>query len=295
MTPPPSSEDESDGGAAGGSSTSPHKIETLETTSLLGRTASIGAVPRFEKPGDTQGTLSWIQIAAIVYFSVGGGPFGFEEGLTASTPAVCLTALTLMALLWALPQALFIAELATRFDLGYNQWIVSSIGTTAAMAHNLIRVAFGVLTNGVYADLFSTYFSKVLSPSLLEFGSSSSSLPVESGDRLFAFSWQKILGLALFEATVVGINLGGMKIVGKASVALLFLVLSPFLVMACWAFPRLDWRLLGTFPSSREEFRRDVDLSLLVSILMFNVGLPSPSSFPLRSVFLTRNRGKKLS
>ena len=48
--------------------------------------------------------LTWISIAGVTYFSVGGGPFGFEESLLASTPAICFWGLVIFTVLWALPQ-----------------------------------------------------------------------------------------------------------------------------------------------------------------------------------------------
>lgn len=56
-----------------------------------------------------------------MYFSVGGGPFGFEQSLTASSPAFAFWGLLIMALLWALPQSLVVAELSTEMQFGYNE------------------------------------------------------------------------------------------------------------------------------------------------------------------------------
>jgi serine/threonine-protein phosphatase 2A regulatory subunit B' len=120
---------------------------------------------------------------------LGGGPFGFEESLLASTPAVCFWGLLAFTLLWALPQvgfyfyyflcrqALCISEIATRFPYGYNQWIVSAFGPFVGFMHSIIRVAFSICTNAVYATLFTQYFMSVrffwlvFSPFSLGFGS----------------------------------------------------------------------------------------------------------------------------
>lgn len=59
-----------------------------------------------------------------MYFNVCGGPFGFEYALLASSPAFALWGLLLVALVWALPQALIVAELSSQLPHGYNEVVV---------------------------------------------------------------------------------------------------------------------------------------------------------------------------
>eukprot|EP01105_Mastigella_eilhardi_P017023 TRINITY_DN3914_c0_g1_i3.p1 TRINITY_DN3914_c0_g1~~TRINITY_DN3914_c0_g1_i3.p1 ORF type:complete len:593 (+),score=128.16 TRINITY_DN3914_c0_g1_i3:163-1779(+) len=189
--------------------------------------------------------LSWIALAGIIYFSVGGGPFGFETVLLAADPSVCFWTLLAFALLWALPQAICIAELSTRYTRGYNEWVTAAGGTWIGFTHSLLRVCFNVLNNAVYAELFMMYFEEL----------------VQLGPWAHA-------GVTLgFEALVVAVNLVGVQIVGKASVGLLVIMLSPFVVMFCLAVPHLDFKMLVEFPSPASS----IDVGLLVSVIMFNL------------------------
>ena len=98
--------------------------EPQDAAMSVGNTSVSVIEAHHELPSPTEEaarTLSWMALTGIghatlifsvvlnfsVYFSVGGGPFGFEASLTASYPAMCMWTLLLIALLWAVRKLLF--------------------------------------------------------------------------------------------------------------------------------------------------------------------------------------------
>lgn len=65
----------------------------------------------------------------------------------------------------------------------------------------------------------------------------------------------------------MSVNFIGLRIVGKASVGLLLLVLSPFVVMFCIAIPKLDPAILVDF----SQGFKNVDGPVLISVIQFNL------------------------
>ncbi|KAH3743159.1 polyamine transporter [Pelomyxa schiedti] len=210
-------------------------------------------------------SLTWVALTGIVYFSVGGGPFGFEASLAASTPSIAFWGLLGMALLWALPQSMVVSEMATVMQFGYNQWVTTSLGEFYGFAHAFMRIMFSLFYNAIFADLFTTYFDAIV--------------PLTTLTRIFV--------LLAFEFVVVGINMIGIRIVGTASFLLVIIVLSPFLSLFLMAAPQLNFSLLVTFPDGFD----DIDMGLLISVLMFNLtgwdfvgNISSTAKKPMRDV-----------
>lgn len=54
-------------------------------------------------------------LTALIFFSVSGGPFGFEEAVDAGGSAWVLIGCLLVPLLWSVPEALMTAELSSAF------------------------------------------------------------------------------------------------------------------------------------------------------------------------------------
>ncbi|KAH3746284.1 Polyamine transporter PUT1 [Pelomyxa schiedti] len=197
-------------------------------------------------------TVPFVCLAGIVYFSVGGGPFGFEESISASSIALCFWTLIAAALLWALPQALCIAELSTLFRFGYNEWCTETLGSFCGFSHSIVRVVFSALTNAIYADLFATYALGIIS--------------LHTTQHEFLIRCALIAG---FELCVASVNCaGGVRTVGIAMIALTVLVLSPFAVMLVLAIPTLTLKPLVDIKISDLN---NADVPLLICSIMFNL------------------------
>ena len=56
-----------------------------------------------------------VALVALIFFSVSGGPFGFEEAVEAAGTGWVLVGCAIMPLLWSVPEALMTAELSAAF------------------------------------------------------------------------------------------------------------------------------------------------------------------------------------
>jgi hypothetical protein len=69
-------------------------------------------------------------LAALIFFSVSGGPFGMEECVLAGGPLVTMIGLAVLPVLWSVPEALITAELAPAFpeSMGSAAWCEAAFG-----------------------------------------------------------------------------------------------------------------------------------------------------------------------
>ena len=56
--------------------------------------------------------LGFVPLIAVVFFNVSGGPYGIEDAVSSFGPGLCLVLLVLTPLVWSLPVALAMSELA---------------------------------------------------------------------------------------------------------------------------------------------------------------------------------------
>jgi hypothetical protein len=62
-------------------------------------------------------TLTVLPLAAFVFYSVSGGPFGIEGAVVSSSPFHAILGFLIMPFFWCLPEALITAELSTAFPV----------------------------------------------------------------------------------------------------------------------------------------------------------------------------------
>jgi len=74
--------------------------------------------------------LGLLPLAAIVFFNVSGGPYGIEDTVPQFGPGLTLLLLVLTPLVWSLPVALVMAELASAMpdEGGYVTWTTRAFG-----------------------------------------------------------------------------------------------------------------------------------------------------------------------
>jgi amino acid transporter len=74
--------------------------------------------------------LGLLPLAAVVFFNVSGGPYGIEDLVSAFGPGLSLLLLVVTPLLWSLPVALVMAELAAAMpdEGGYVTWTRRAFG-----------------------------------------------------------------------------------------------------------------------------------------------------------------------
>jgi amino acid transporter len=158
--------------------------------------------------------LTLAPLVAATYFIVSGGPFGLEDIVSKSGYAGAILILLITPLIWALPTALMVAELASAFpeEGGYYIYVTRGLGRFWGFQEAWLSLAGSIFDMAIYPTLFISYLGHFVPA-------------VTSGWRGFAIGAGLIALAALW-------NLLGIKAVGESSIALGLLLLVPFAVLS---------------------------------------------------------------
>ena len=161
--------------------------------------------------------LTLIPLVAATYFMVSGGPYGLEDLIQSAGYGGALLVLAITPLLWALPTALMVGELASSIpeEGGYYEWVRRAMGPFWGFQEAWLSLAASVFDMALYPTLFVLYLGRIWP----RMGDGHVALPV---------------GVAVIAACVLW-NLGGARSVGNGSVLVGVLLLAPFVVMAVGA------------------------------------------------------------
>jgi hypothetical protein len=112
-------------------------------------------VPLQQAHPPTERVLGIVAVAMISFFNVSGGPIGSEQTIAVAGPAVGLTALGVMWLAFAVPQALVTAELSSAFPQngGYSLWVETAFGRFWGIQESYWSWCSGVVDNALYPVL----------------------------------------------------------------------------------------------------------------------------------------------
>jgi amino acid transporter len=156
-------------------------------------------------------TLSMMITAT--YFMVAGGPYGLEDLIGKTGYSTVFAVLLLTPLLWSLPTALMVSELATALpeEGGFYVWVSRAMGPFWGFQESWLTLAGSIFDMALYPTLVIGYLGR-FAPQLT------------AGHR----AW--FLELAMILACV-GWNVLGAHAVGEGSLLLNVLLLSPFAVI----------------------------------------------------------------
>jgi amino acid transporter len=162
--------------------------------------------------------LTLTGLVAATYFMVAGGPYGLEELVQKTGYRTALLLLVLTPLLWSLPTALMVGELASAIpdEGGYYVWVERAMGPFWGFQEAWLSLCASVFDMAIYPTLFLLYLG-----------------------RLWPAASQGNVGLVMGVAILVicaALNLRGSRAVGGASALMAVLLLAPFVVMAILAF-----------------------------------------------------------
>lgn len=154
--------------------------------------------------------LTLVPLVAATYFMVSGGPYGLEDIVGQAGYGRALGMLLLVPLLWSVPTALMIGELASALpeEGGFYVWVRRALGPFWGFEEAWLSLTASIFDMAIYPALTIAYLAQI-DPSLV------------AGRR--AFAWE--LGIV---AVCVVWNLRGAYSVGEGSVWLLNLLLLPF-------------------------------------------------------------------
>jgi amino acid transporter len=157
-----------------------------------------------------------IQLIAVIFFTVSGGPYGLEPLITYAGQHGALILLLITPLLWDLPAILTVLELNSMMPItgGYYKWVKHALGTRWGFYEGWWTWLYTFVDLAIYPGLFVLYAS-------------------------FFFPWiteYRIPICLLFIWLSAGLNLLGIVPVGKTSLFLGVAVLTPFIILFVLAF-----------------------------------------------------------
>lgn len=163
------------------------------------------------------GKLTLLPLIAATYFMVAGGPYGLEDLLPKAGYAGTMIILLATPLLWSVPTALMVSELASALpeEGGFYAWVRRSMGRFWGFQEAWLTLAGSIFEMALYPTLFVGYLSR-FAPG------------VTSGYRAV------LLGLGMI-AICTAWNICGARAVGGGSVLFTVVLLGPFAVLAGYA------------------------------------------------------------
>src|SRR5436190_1277652 len=159
--------------------------------------------------------LRILPLAAVIFLTVSGGPYGLEPLLSYAGKNGSLLLLIITPLLWDIPTIFVVLELNSMMPVegGYYQWVKRALGLRWAFYEGWWTWLYTFADLAIYPVLFVTYLS-FFYPEAEAY-----KIPV-----CLCIIW-----ISAF------INILGIVPVGKTSIALSVFVLLPFIILLVWS------------------------------------------------------------
>ncbi|HKF47194.1 MAG TPA: APC family permease [Terracidiphilus sp.] len=179
--------------------------------------------------------MRFLPLVAATFFMVSGGPYAIEDILGGAGFARAVWILLLVPVVWSLPTALMIGELASAIpaDGGFYVWVRRAMGPFWGFQESWLSLAASVFDMAIYPAFVVDYLGR-FSPGLT------------AGWRGYAWSLAVV-------ALCCAWNLRGAPAVGESSVWMSAALLAPFVVMVglgVWlgltTHPAIQWGGPGT-------------------------------------------------
>ncbi len=160
--------------------------------------------------------LRTIQLAAVIFLTVSGGPYGLEPLINQAGAHAALLLLLITPLLWDIPTIFVVLELNSLMPVngGYYQWVKRALGLRFAFYEGWWTWLYTFADLAIYPVLFVQYLS-FFYPGAVDY-----QVPI-------------CLGVIWVSA---GINILGIVPVGRVAMILSVLVFIPFLLLFGWSF-----------------------------------------------------------
>jgi len=164
----------------------------------------------------SSGKLRVAHLAAVIFLTVSGGPYGLESlfGYVGNQGALLLLLVT--PLLWDVPTILTVLELNSLMPItgGYYQWVKRALGLRWAFFEGWWTWLYTFCDLAIYPVIFVTYASFFI-PEIAH--------------------WKIPIGLAIIWSSAL-LNILGVLPVGRVSTVLSILILTPFCFLFTMAF-----------------------------------------------------------
>jgi amino acid transporter len=181
-----------------------------------------GSVPRARRVSRiaARGKLTVLTLAGATYFMVSGGPYGLEDVVRMAGYGGAIAILLITPLLWSIPAAMMVSELASAVpeEGGFYIWVQRGMGHFWGYQESWLSLAGSIFEMALYPTLFVDYLGH-FAPRLT------------AGHRAVAIQLTLIVVCTLW-------NLSGARAVGEGSVWMSAALLSPFVVLVALALAR---------------------------------------------------------
>ncbi len=179
---------------------------------------------------------------------VAGGPYGLEDIIGMAGYGRALLLLTVIPIVWSLPTALMVGELASAIpdEGGFYVWVRRALGPFWGFQEAWLSLAASVFDMAIYPTIFVLYLGRV-APAWT------------AGYRGTLWALAVVAGCALW-------NLKGAKAVGRGSVALFCVLLVPFVVLIGVAL----WKWHGHGSGAIFQPIAAPDLAGAISVTLWN-------------------------
>ncbi len=196
----------------------------------------------------TAAKISVVPMITATYFMVAGGPYGLEDIVQKTGYGATLLILLITPLLWSLPTALMVSELATAIpeEGGFYIWVRRGMGRFWGFQETWLTLAGSVFEMALYPNLCIDYIGQF-------------------APRLVAGHRGMILGFAMI-AICTAWNILGVRSVGEGSVWMNVALLAPFVALTVLALGSGKFAASGDSPVPL----RHADLLGGVLIAMWN-------------------------
>src|SRR6478609_2327828 len=104
------------------------------------------------------GTLG---LVFVLFFSTSGGPYTTETLIHSVGPGLGLLILALVPLVWSVPEALIVGELASMLpeEGGYYRWVDRAFGKFWAFQNGWLTWMYSLVDMAIYPILFNQYLA----------------------------------------------------------------------------------------------------------------------------------------
>jgi len=167
-------------------------------------------------------------LALTVFCCVSGGPYGLEPVISAGGAGLGLLLILITPVVWALPDALTTAELASAIpeEGGYVIWVRRAMGPFWGFLCAWWTWLYTLVDAAIYPVLFTSYLSQLLKTA---FGTT----------VLETNIWAKWSVAVVIVAAFTYLNIRGTRLVGKTSSAFALIIIAPFALLAIIGLARL--------------------------------------------------------
>src|SRR5580692_45281 len=108
--------------------------------------------------------MTLLSLVGALYFMVSGGPYGLEELAKKVGLGASLVILVLVPLVWSVPTALMVGELAASLpeEGGYYAWVRRAMGPFWGFQEAWLSLAASVFDMAIYPTLFVLYLGRLV-------------------------------------------------------------------------------------------------------------------------------------